>query len=320
MQFYLSSHIQNRYLPEIRFLPGLQVFTNRCGWKDYCLNQHLIFSRRTTTYDMSLFPEKLHTHSFYEMDIYQGGHVSYIADDHELQPSRGDILLFPPNVLHTARQTERSEYDRFVFYFESSIFSLFSASALPPLFQQENAMCLTVEPARRGMFYYLLEQITHTLEREEPETALLAFSYIVQLFVLIGRHTSVRPGSVQTLPANVLRVKAYIDENFQSIANTAQIADSLFYSREYVSRIFKQYFNINISEYLSRKKLEQAKRALQEGQNVTQAFSLSGYRSMSSFVSAFRSYAGSTPSAYRRQYCAGREKGDKSQISDSKSL
>lgn len=303
MLAYLMDHVNERYFPESRVLPGLQIFTNRFGWKDCYLGHHLIFSHRTTTYDMSIFPEKLHTHPFFELDIYVSGNITYIADNHEIQPTKGDIILFPPGVLHTARQSEKSQYERYVFYFEPVAFELFSAKNLPALFQEDNASCLSVDSQWRGEFQYLLEKLFYTVGLDEHETALTAFSYILQLFVLIGRHTVVDQGSFMKLPQNVLQVKLYIDENYHDISTTAEVADHFFYSREYVSRIFKQYFNINISEYLVCKKLDLAKRVLEEGKNVTQAFSASGYRSMSSFVTTFRNYTGMTPSEYRRQNC-----------------
>ena len=82
----------------------------------------------------------------------------------------------------------------------------------------------------------------------------------------------------------MLEIKRYIDENFQAISSTSDISDHFFYSREYISRMFKQYFNTNISEYITHKRIDAAKEALEAGQTVTQAFNASGYRSMSSFI------------------------------------
>jgi|GEM_PF-517631 len=302
MRNYLSDHLQNYYLPESEFSPGFRIYNNRYGWKDYYLGQYLIYSHRTTTYDMSFFPEKIHTHSFFEMDIFCGGHISYIVSDHEVFPQRGDILLVPPGVLHTARQMERSEYDRFVFYFDSRAFEILSANCLPIVLKKSEPKCLAIENAQRSQFHYLTEQLDYVVSQRDSDTALLALSYIIQLFHLIGYASHAVNDRFSKLPPNILQIKTYIDQNFQNITTMTEIADTFFYSREYVSRMFKQYFNTNISEYMTAKKLEAAKQHLEAGESVTQAFLASGYRSMSAFVNAFRANTSQQPSAYRKSH------------------
>ena len=70
--------------------------------------------------------------------------------------------------------------------------------------------------------------------------------------------------------------------------------------------MFKQYFNTNISEYITHKRIDAAKEALEAGQTVTQAFNASGYRSMSSFINTFRSVTSMPPSHYRREIIKGK--------------
>ena len=49
-----------------------------------------------------------------------------------------------------------------------------------------------------------------------------------------------------------------------------------------------------------RKRIEAAKAALDAGDSVTNAFTRSGYRSMSTFIEAFRTVTGLSPSAYKK--------------------
>jgi len=250
---------------------------------------------------MSFFPEKLHTHTFYEMDIFLGGQISYIVSDHEVFPQRGGILFVPPGITHTARQLEKSEYNRIVFYFDSKAFDFLGPGSLPAFFYEPDAGYFSVKDEFQAQFHYLLEQIRYTLEHPCEGVTLLSFTYILQLFLLIARHSQSDREHFSKLPLKVLQIKTYIDQNYQTITSTAEVASHFFYSREYVSRIFKQYFNTNLSEYITRKKIENAKQALENGQSVTQAFSVSGYRSMSAFIAAFRSITSMSPSDFRRQ-------------------
>lgn len=98
MKNYLERHRTSVYLPTCTSLPGLTRYENSRGWQDYYIGDKLLFSHRKTVYDQQTFPEKLHSHTFYEMDIYIEGGISYIADKQEFSPVRDNILLFPPRL------------------------------------------------------------------------------------------------------------------------------------------------------------------------------------------------------------------------------
>ncbi len=63
-------------------------------------------------------------------------------------------------------------------------------------------------------------------------------------------------------------------------------------------------YNIQLSEYLLNKKINCAKALLEKGKSVSFAFDASGFRSMSSFINAFRQRTGMTPSEYKRAHRA----------------
>lgn len=302
MHKYLKKHIDFSYKPNHATYSGLSIYTSKNGWNDYYIGKNLLFSHRTTTYSMSHFPEKLHNHDFYEIDIFVNGEISYIVSDHEVFPEKYGILIVPPGIVHTARQTEKSEYDRIIFYFDKAIFSFLEHSYLPQFLQCKDAAYFSIDPEYRGDLYCLLDKLQFTLTRPDDSTSLRAFGIILQLFILMDSHHYQDNSRFAKLPKKVLQIKSYIDDNFQDISDITEIAEQFYYSREYISRIFKQYFNMNISDYIKKKKIDAAKHALENGLTVTQAFSLSGYHSMSSFISAFQSATSMLPSTYRKEW------------------
>ena len=106
MKHYQQDHIARFYFPDHAEQPGLKKFKNFSGWEDVYVGRHLLFSHRRTRYEASSFPEKLHSHSFYEMDIFVTGSISYVSPDQEMLPHPDDILLIPPGCQHTARLLE----------------------------------------------------------------------------------------------------------------------------------------------------------------------------------------------------------------------
>ncbi len=302
MKNYLQRHLLSAYLPETEHAPGVKRFANRNGWHDYYIGDKLIFSHRETIYDSQAFPEKLHTHDFFEMDIYLNGNIRYIADNCEFIPARDDILIFPPGCHHTARLMENGTYERLVFYFNSHLVDFLGKDCLPALFRSPNACSLSIEHQKRAEFYYLRERLNDTVHSRENDAAIEAFAYVLQLFHLIANHTKVNRNRIMDIPQKVLDVKHYIDHNFQTIGSIEEVAGHFFYSREYVSRIFKQYFNLNISEHLQNQKIDYAKHLLEQGNSVSFASASAGFKSSSSFISAFKQRTGMTPVEYKKAH------------------
>jgi AraC-like DNA-binding protein len=301
MKNYLQQHLFSVYLPTENRLPGLVSYENKYGWHDYYIGDKLLFSHRKTVYDFAGFPEKLHAHNFYEVDIYVDGNICYIADKQEFSPVRDNIIVIPPGCQHTARMLDNGAYERYVFYFDPELLDFLGAGYFSEVFRYREASCLSVVHNKRAEFYYLRERLMDVLHSEDTEDAAAhALCYAVQLLLLVSNDTKVNHKSIAEIPQKVLDVKHYVDHNFQTINTTAEIATHFFYSREYVSRVFKQHYNINLSEYLVNQKINHARRLLEQGNSVSFACSAAGFKSTSAFINAFRLRTNMTPAEYKR--------------------
>ena len=290
-------------LPTENRLPGLVSYENKYGWHDYYIGDKLLFSHRKTVYDFAGFPEKLHAHNFYEVDIYVDGNICYIADKQEFSPVRDNIIVIPPGCQHTARMLDNGAYERYVFYFDPELLDFLGAGYFSEVFRYREASCLSVVHNKRAEFYYLRERLMDVLHSEDTEDAAAhALCYAVQLLLLVSNDTKINHKSIAEIPQKVLDVKHYVDHNFQTLNTTAEIATHFFYSREYVSRVFKQHYNINLSEYLVNQKINHARRLLEQGNSVSFACNAAGFKSTSAFINAFRLRTNMTPAEYKRSY------------------
>lgn len=301
MKNYLQQHLFSVYLPTEDRLAGLVCYENKYGWHDYYIGDKLLFSHRKTVYDFAGFPEKLHTHEFYEVDIYVDGNICYIADKQEFSPVRDNIIVIPPGCQHTARMLDKGAYERYVFYFNPELLDFLGAGYFNEVFRYKEPSCLSVVHNKRAEFYYLRERLMDVLHSEDTEDAAAqAMCYAVQLLLLVSNDTKINHKSIAEIPQKVLDVKHYVDHNFQILNTTAEIATHFFYSREYVSRVFKQHYNINLSEYLVNQKINHARRLLEQGNSVSFACSAAGFKSTSAFINAFRLRTNMTPAEYKR--------------------
>ncbi len=279
----------------------LSTHQNREGWVDHQLSEHFIYSHRVTSYTRESFTDTFHMHPYYELVVYLRGDIRYIVGDRMVTPSPGDILLCRPGALHTANLLRASTYDRAVFYFPAT-------SALPgwdpALLPAGESFCFTMEDGEsRARLLSLPGELEAVLTHPCEDAATACYALMLQLLLLLHRH-AVPQGEAERLPEAIRRIKEYIDENYTTLVGVEALADRFFYSREYLSRLFRRTLNTTVSDYLLDKKLSHSKRMLEEGASVTDACYASGFRNMSSFIRNFRDYAGVLPSVYRKRFLA----------------
>jgi len=299
MNKYRLTHPTSEHYCLISSTPGLKRYQNTAGWIDYWLGDHLVFSHRVSHYTTASFPEKLHSHDYYELLIPRTGNVGFVADDNYISPPPGALILFHPNSIHTGRLLAESDYERYVFRFDAEAFSLFGETVSPLSFLHNDALCIEFPADLVNTLYQELHTITTTLCDDNSDTALLAYSHIARLLCLINRHATVSHRPVQAIPQHILKIKQYVDEHYLTLHTTTEIAEHFYYRREHVSRLFKEYFNTNLSDYLTSRKVLHSQKLLKEGESVTDACYKSGFRNMSTFLSAFRLYTNMNPSAFR---------------------
>lgn len=293
-----QQYICEYYLPGFEAFPGIEKFTDRCGWSDYYINSLVLFSRRRVFYDVENFPDKLHSHGFYELVIFLDGTVSYVSGDHVFTPHYGDIMIFPPQCEHTVRTSKDGIYDRAVLYVEPEWFHA-AGGHVPDLFRQKSAGCYMIRQEYAGEFMELVSNLERCVSAEAEDSAMLAQGYLSLILANIARFALPNSGSSFKIPQRLVEIKEYMDENFQTIAAVDDLSAKYYYSREHICRLFKDYYKITPSEYLHRKKVDYARQALSLGCSVRYAFDISGFRSYSAFVKAFRDIVGISPGKFK---------------------
>lgn len=95
-------------------------------------------------------------------------------------------------------------------------------------------------------------------------------------------------------------VLGYIHENCSNpMMNVSSVADHFDISIAYLSRIFKKYHGINISEYITSYRLDKAKELLADGKMLNDVVNECGFGSLRTFMRVFKSVEGITPGQYK---------------------
>jgi AraC-like DNA-binding protein len=94
---------------------------------------------------------------------------------------------------------------------------------------------------------------------------------------------------------------AFIHEHYNEPISRADIANFLSINEQYLSRCFNKEMGIGPMVYLSRYRIQRAKRLLETGNlSITQVAMEIGMSSQSYFSRVFQEETGVTPSAYQR--------------------
>lgn len=273
-------------------------------WRENHISDSLFYSYRSTEYNRQTFPARMHYHDYYELVIFSEGDIHYICESEVYPMQYGDIILIPPKKLHMSMMnSETTRYKRHVFYFYPDAFDSFGCSALTNfLDQNQDQYLLTpLDKKDRQELFSLLTKLEEALKSEEKHLDhALALAYILHIFYIFNKRKFKSHRGKQRLPDNVTEIKLYLDNHFQEIHSVAQVATHFFYSREYVSRLFKQYFNTTVADYIKIRRVAYCQALISQGIPLSEVCFQAGFDNLTTFIRAFKAVVGMAPSKYRK--------------------
>ena len=96
------------------------------------------------------------------------------------------------------------------------------------------------------------------------------------------------------------KIQEYIEQNPGAELTLSALASKCFYNPSYFSRLFKQKFHMSLTEYVTRKRIENAIWLLcSTTLSVDEISQKTGFVDRSTFYAAFSRITGTTPAQYR---------------------
>ncbi|MVB12298.1 putative response regulatory protein [Caprobacter fermentans] len=153
--------------------------------------------------------------------------------------------------------------------------------------------------ARIAIQYHVIDYLLKPVVEEELNTALRKARDLLDEVAHVVRESHEPPSAV-VAERLACAVKDYLDRNYARDIHLSELADYFHYSKEYISRLFREKYNTGIYEYVLRYRMTRAQELLKEKDLRIQSIAERlGYNDSNYFSKAFRTFCGISPSEFR---------------------
>lgn len=240
---------------------------------------------------------KSHYHDYFELYYLEAGERDHMVDDRLYRLKPGELILFPPYVMHHSYGEKDVEFKRLLVYFQKE------AVASPGLLAALLKGGGVYKP--EGMEKQGIHRLLEALIREQENPSAFSSEYQMSLANLLILMIVRQKKTVAALEAKnrIGKVIQYIHTNYQSDLSLDQLAQLFFISPYYLCREFKRHTNTTIIQYINTTRIMNAQRQFMEtDKNITAVSKETGFSNVTHFNRVFKSVTGITPTEYRKHY------------------
>ena len=233
-----------------------------------------------------------------------------VIGDRLIFPKRGDIVIFRPNEVHFGRFPDCCEYRFLSFLIPIDFFENFftaSKNILAPFLDNSNDKINLIqlpEKEKRKLIELAEELIDIIKDESESKTYdIFIFAKLIEALTICNKHYLSQKSYIQpsTVPLVVNKTMRKIEDDFPDFCGLDELATYCGCSVTYLTQTFRKYAGKSIYNYLTQRRLEHARKQLQNGSSVTEACYNSGFSDCSRFISLFKKHYGMTPRKYQKR-------------------
>lgn len=200
--------------------------------------------------------------------------------------SENESIFLRPNIKHAGTKVTR---DKVSFYWVHFIFS----DSFPSVKYSQNTYI-----SSNSNLKILFKQLLHYSNTPEyPKECSDSLLRLIIIEVLLNKSISDSGNSV------IKEIKEWIRINYDKNITMEDIELEFGYNKDYITRLFKKYYNTGIKKYINTVKMNKAKEFILSGAYPLKAIpQLLGIKDYNSFLKMFKYHEGVTPRQFRETY------------------
>lgn len=260
----------------------------------------------------------MHSHEFWELAYIFEGEAENETKDGSSKLIAGDFLLIKPGAEHSITSdlienrplTQmcncliKDSFLKEILYKYN--YSDLSSYQLYDKITDENSFCIQLRDDNSGNIQHLLQLIAHEYNHRTAGSSLIIEQSVSSILISIIRLYEYKNGNLTSITSSrqdIDELIRYIRSNFSQKLTLGQLAERIHFSREYLSRCFKEHTGQTLSYFIAETRVSHAKQMLRSlSFTIEYIGEYCGYQSPAAFQKAFKKIAGISPSEYRRKY------------------
>ena len=249
----------------------------------------------------------IHVHECCEVLLCLSGGKSFFINDRIYEVNSGDIFIINQFESHKIISDTDKTFRRFVFQ-------------VHPAFLYSNS---TENTDLSKCFYIRNDNTSHKITLTDPEMELITRNFlslsrdyefgddvlkniaVIHILTYLNKYFKQNNKEFKYIPSNENKVIehsiTYIVENLSSELTLEKIANHSYISVNQLCRLFKKYLGTTIIKYITSKRITEAKKLLNKGNNVSDVALACGFSDYSNFIRTFKNIVGVPPGKYAKR-------------------
>lgn len=252
--------------------------------------------------------DNYHTHDFPEIGIILKGRGTYHLNDEYVPVQEGDVLFFNPGVGHESVIGSPEDYRTEFFVGFADV--EFRGMKKNHIELKDGGNILHLEGAAKRAVFRLCEEMEKENTARRPGQYFMLKSYLIQLLLNLVREQMepLEPMEGREFKSTgkayaAEQIADYLEVHYAEKISLDQIAENMYLSPFYISKIFKSEIGESPIHYLIRVRMEKAKQFLESGTDlaVSEIAEQVGYEDVYHFSKLFKKTYGISPSKIRKK-------------------
>ncbi len=221
-----------------------------------------------------------------------------------------DILFISIGELH--EMTTPSQGARMILQFDFSLINnLKDFHSATAILQSIKLITKETDPDIHAKILALMIDIRNEFMSKNEFKNALMYAKLLQIYVLIARKhmnmsnlfPDITHSKQQEYIVKFSQLFSYINSNFTEDITLDALADRAGFSKFHFSRLFKQFTNMTLYDYVNQKRISQAELLLlNPNLSITEVSLQSGFNSLSTFNRVFKTFKNCTPTEFKNLY------------------